>query len=435
MILKIKKVISTDILVYLISFLTNIIIVRALSASDFGVWAIYLMILQYLDTFLRPKMDLSMPYFVGKDIMRISNLLILSLSTLIIIAFFTLLAVWFAPEYLLGAFSLPFIDQNKSLLFAIIIYWLIHATYLCFLYSLTALKRYQDYNQSILIYAFLHLLIISILSQWDDFQITDVLASMYFSLIISFLYAIKKLYPYFEWSPPFQVHKVKALFQNSSNFYFSGLFFFANENITKHIAIFYLTPLQFAWIWQGYGLALLLTRLVTSLSVVLYSEMALKSTFESAKIHLLYFRSVLLLLLPLCIFISIYSDFIINLAYGANYIGAAVVLKYCVWGAYISSISSVFRNHFFSSGTSWKLVRVLWIPLFIQLAFSLYFIQKYNFSGVIVSLIFAQISFSILTIFVFIKNNECSVSEFIPRKPDLIRILKLLKLGANHRKR
>lgn len=418
MLKNIFQVVNRDISVYVLNFLLNIIIARNLGVSEFGIWAVFIMILQYLDTFFRPKSDLAMAYFVGKKNMPLNNAIIWAIFLFLLFAIVILPIIWLTPDFILTTFQLTNSTYYRNILRLVAVYYLFHGIYLCIVYSFTAICEYKIYNKLILIYASVNILIMSWLFLLFDPNILLIILSMYVSMFISITYGILKIWPFIEFRFPKSLGDLKPFFKYSSSFYLSSILLFINENTTKHIALFFLSPKQFAYLWQGYGLALILNRLSASIVLVLYPEYSRKSEKESINGHVIYFRRVFLLLCPIALIIFFNANFIVITAYGVEFFKSGNVLMVCVWGSVAIASASVLQNYFFTVGRPWVVLKIIWFPIFTQILLSYFLISKFLFEGAIYSLLISNLIFSLTIIILFKLKTKTEINEILPKYRD-----------------
>ena len=112
------------------------------------------------------------------------------------------------------------------------------------------------------------------------------------------------------------------------------------------------------------------------------------------------------------------SELIVITAYGAEFSKSADVLMVCIWGCVAIASSSVLQNYFFTVGKPWEVLKVIWLPIVLQITVSYFLISRFLLEGAIYSLLTSNLIFSLTIITLFKIKTKVTLNDLLPKYKD-----------------
>ena len=428
---KIIGVFGRDILLYVISIFTGVLIARNLGPEILGYWMILTLITGYAEAFARPKTDIASIYFIGKNIYSKEDVLF---NLNIISLFCSVLIISIYLFFFNQIYSFLFSKSSVNLKFeSLIILIQIPIQFLSLNYSYFHISQENTavYNKMIIINAWSNSILALIFILIFKFGIISLLIAIIFSSLLSLIYGRSKLSPSIRRNGTFRVEIIKEMLKYSKYFYISGILGQLQEQGTKTLSLKILNSSQISYIGQGQGIGKMLLKITDAMNILLFPRVSNSDEKASVIIICKAFKIALIILLIASLILLLFSKFIIVVLYGEAFIASATIIKILLPGLILSGVGSTLIAYFNGSGKA-KLIPIIQLfPLIVQLLAGYYLINNFALYGAAYSLSLGMSFYGIALIFIFIKKTTINFKDLIPTCEDFKLILKLIYLFSN----
>ena len=324
---KIISVFGRDILLYVVSIFTGVLIARNLGPEILGYWMVLTLITSYAEAFARPKTDVASIYFIGKNIYSKEDVLFnLNVISLVFSALIISLYLLFFNQI----YSLLFSKSSVNLKFeSIIILIQIPIQFLNLNYSYFHISQENTtvYNKMIMINVCSNSILALIFILIFKLGIFSLLIAIIFSSLVSLIYGRSKISPSVRKEGKFSLEIIKEMLKYSKYFYLSGILGQLQEQGTKTIALKFLNSSEISYIGQGQGLGKMILKVTDSMNTLLFPRVSKMEEIESLIIICRAFRIALIILFLASLVLLFFSEIIIVLLYGEAFITSATVVK------------------------------------------------------------------------------------------------------------
>ena len=413
-------ILQRDVFIFCLTILTGVMVARKLGPELLGVWVLLTLIPSYVEAFGRLKTDVSSVYILGskqgepQEILFFNNLVALVMSLAI-----SCLLLW----------QLDFIDQNlfsngesyKYELLILISFIPFEFLLLNYSYFFIAQEHVSKYNKLNLYRAVLNPFLIYILLFFYELDLLGVVLSKVIPTVIMFIVAFS-IVDRKGWKPfRFQLNKsvgIKIL-SYSKHFYFIGIMDHLFELSIKTIGAVFLKSTDLAFYSQGESSSKLLNKVPEALTVILYPRISSLGEEESKDISIKSFKTTLIILSILGLFLALVAEMIIVFLYGLAFKPSANVLLIAIPGAVVGASCLTLRP-FFEGGGKANLIPYIQIPpIVLQLVLGYFLINSYGLVGAAVAFSLGLSIFGCSFLFTFIYINSINILDILPRLKDL----------------
>ena len=411
---KIISVFGRDILLYVVSIFTGVLIARNLGPEILGYWMVLTLITSYAEAFARPKTDVASIYFIGKNIYSKEDVLFnLNVISLVFSALIISLYLLFFNQI----YSLLFSKSSVNLKFeSIIILIQIPIQFLNLNYSYFHISQENTtvYNKMIMINVCSNSILALIFILIFKLGIFSLLIAIIFSSLVSLIYGRSKISPSVRKEGKFSLEIIKEMLKYSKYFYLSGILGQLQEQGTKTIALKFLNSSEISYIGQGQGLGKMILKVTDSMNTLLFPRVSKMEEIESLIIICRAFRIALIILFLASLVLLFFSEIIIVLLYGEAFITSATVVKILLPGLILSGAGSTLISYFNGSGRA-RFIPILQIsPLIIQLLVGYFLISRYSIEGAAYSLSIGMFCYGMVLIFLFKKDTKINIMQLVP---------------------
>ena len=420
------SIFKRDIFVFVLSFITSIFIARKLGPSILGIVSIFKIIISYSEALVRTKSDLASVYLIGKKkislVDALSNLNLIAISSSSIF----LCIVFFKFNFFYNLFFSQSNVNYKVQFFLLLLISPLNFFYLNYSHIHITLSNIKDYNYMITInsvvnsFATLFFIYIYPISE------NSILVAHTLAPICSLLYGWYKL-------PNNLKNKGKANFTDSiriirygMQFYIVGLFSELQQSGSRLIAVAYLPVDLFGFLTQGQRLSLLLEKILSPVSTLLFPKISFSNKEEGIKTCCFAFRvSSIITLIALAIYLLL-AKFIVLILFGNKFIEITKVIYYLTPCTLLTGLIGILNLYYAASGRVIIQAYIQIIPVLVQLILTYLLTNEYGLAGPLFATAANTSLYAFLSIIIYIKDTKINYSELIPRKSDFIFILNFL---------
>lgn len=425
----IKKTIMTfgsSVFLLFFSTFTSIITARVLGPEGIGIYAIVLLIPNYIAAYGALSIGAANVYLVAKKNFPINDIFS---NSIIVSAFFSIIyialfAVFFGllrehffktinPFYaFIGILALPLSFFNRYF------EGIIRGLYLITKYNVSTIL-------SKLVYA-LGLVIFLLLFKFDALGavIATLLASflqlLYMSII---LFRIAAFHLRLNMGP------LKESFSFGIREHIGNIF----QELNLRLDMFFITalysPEYIGWYATSFGLAELVWYIPNSIGLVLFPKISSMRKDEANKMVPLVCRNSTMITLISCVGLALLGKFMIKVMYGYNFLPSFLPLLLLLPGIFSLGIAKVLTKYTSGIGkpqynTYSSITAFVFTVVLLELL-----VPKYNIVGAAIASSVAYLIYTVVITYFFIRESGNSLHDtFIVQKEDIYQYLKLTKL-------
>jgi O-antigen/teichoic acid export membrane protein len=423
---KIIGVFGRDMLLYVVSIFTGVLIARNLGPEILGYWMILTLITGYAEAFARPKTDIASIYFIGKNIYSKEDVLF---NLNIISLFCSLLIISIYLCFFNQIYSFLFIKSSVNLRFeSLIILIQIPIQFLSLNYSYFHISQENTsvYNKMTIINAWTNSILALIFILIFKLGIISLLIATIFSSLFSLIYGRSQVSPIIRKNGIFNLEIIKAMLKYSKYFYLSGILGQLQDQATKTISLKILNSSEISYIGQGQGIGKMLLKVTDAMNVLLFPRVSKTKEIESVIIICKAFKIAFIILFIGSLLLLFFSKFIIVLLYGEAFITSATIIKILLPGLILSGAGSTLIAYFNGSGRARSIPILQLLPLIIQLLAGYFLINRYSTKGSAYALSLGMSCYGISLIYLFQKNTNINIKQLIPTFNDFKLLFKLI---------
>ena len=417
----ILSVLTRDVFLYFVNIITGVLIARKLGPEILGIWFIINLIPLYAESFFRIKSDVASVYFFGQnkydkhEILKNINFIAIIFS----IAFIILVLLVFDPIYF---FLCKNCSNDYSLEFMIILIQVpIQFISLNYSYYHISQDNIKIFNFKAIVYSISYGFISISLLYFFDLEIWSVILGSILGHLFSLIYGIYNVDNH-----EFKIIKVnfkfiKSLMKYGFNFYLFGIInFFQNEGV-KNISLIFLQSSGIAFLGQGKNIGDLMFKINSAIETILYPNLSrTKNKLKSINNVVKSFRISFFFMLIIGLFLFQFSEYLIELLYGIEFIKSAFVLKILIPGIIFMGSSSVLNSYYNANGMASIVPKVAILPAIIQLFIGYFLTKKYGLTGASIAISVGFFIQAIITIIVFFRVNNLNYKFLIPQREDFL---------------
>lgn len=419
---RVSGVLGRDLLVSITNFFITTYIANQLGPNVFGLWIGVLTLLLIFDLLFRLKIDQLIIFFSGQypnNVNLYKKISFISLQALIIAGG----SIYLFNELIIDFFSLP------STYFLLLVYFNFFISIFgnIILYIFLSESKYNEYNISIIIQAFVNGALIVLLFNLYEASLMLPIVSLTFSwLSVILFYIIHRLIKSRNNQNSYDEINLrnKDILKKGIFIYTSSAGKALNEQIPRLFAISFLTPAIVGFIGLAQLIINLINRIPTAINTVLY-PMLVKEDVSKLEECFFIIRMVLILFIPIVLLLYIFMPSFILLLYGEEFTGAVIYIRMILPFILIGLPGLILTSYYASKGRFKDLLYIHLTSLVIStscLYITSFFMLKY---APIVALNSAF--FTVTATSIYLMSNQNVKINIIPSKNDILKLLSLIK--------
>lgn len=410
--------------------LMSIILARSISPSLLGTWFIFVLIFSSLETINKLQHDTTFVNFVGKKKINFEDTLpsILAISGvstfIVLITFFffknNIISFFFNENFSIGSFLINFLPLILPLN-------IIFFNYLNFI----LIKKINFFYTVQNIFWLIALISILINFYFFKLNVIGALISYYIipQVICTFI-CFLIIHRNYEFKLNLNFKKIKKILNYSVKIYFFGLLTIYILNSYRFFGSKILVNETFAF----FSLALIISNFVTqpissALSSIILSKLSnIKSKSYNALKIVQVFRISFFINMLICAISLLFINDLILFFYGEKYDDVFFIYLQIVFGIALLNTSTILATFFITSGDIKTNIKINTYSCIFVTILSLILIPKYEFDGLIMTLILTTIFIFLFRLIVFFKKSKLDIEFLFLNKKDLIEVLHILKI-------
>ena len=414
------SIFQRDIFILLLAILTGIIIARSLGPEILGVWILLSLVSNYAETFGRLKTDMAAIYIIGSGrakpshVFFATNFFALASSLTIVSLLFWQLDT--AHDFFFSDLKDSYYTQLSCLILLIPFEFILINN----LFFLLAIENVIHYNRIKVLRQIVHFVAVLFflalgLELWSLViaRLLEVLLALIYSF---FCLEIKGFLREKFWN-----HRInKEVLSYGLNFYSIGIIDHIQELSVKTISAVFLNISHVAFYGQGEGAGKILGKIPEALTTILYPKISrIEKPSEAIDLSCKAFRITLLILIIVGTILAVVAKPLVILLYGIAFELSAIVLSIVIPGIVVGSSCLTLKTFFEGSGQADLIPKVQTIPVILQVLTAYFLISSHGLFGAAVSFSLGFSLYGIAVLVKFVRVNEVSISNLIPRREDL----------------
>lgn len=413
-----KSIVSTggfNLVSQLLIFIVEIFIARILLPSDFGAFALALIVVELFSVIALKSFAMSFVQSKSASELDLSSIALLTTIISICCAGLSYLlvrkiALYWGGELFISSYS--------------ILVWILPFLTLEYIYRLALMKRRRYWQVaaseliSVVVYA-----IIAIVLSLNEFGFYSLIYAFMSRQIIKLSIVLFLAKYEYKLLPGFRCSSIVKHSRMSIAMTIQSLFLFSTSNTDRYFV-------TLAGGVAGVGLytralkllQMPLNQIVRNVSSVLYVEFSNKQDDKTFLLNTFITTTSILasLFIPASTLVVIYADLIVSTVYGENWIEMVPILRVLIVGAVISSMSIIAGDLLKSQGIVYREIISNIFALFILVVVSLLLYESFSVVGVAVAFVCGQLAFLLCQILFLFKILK--VSPFIYLKAYLLPV-------------
>jgi O-antigen/teichoic acid export membrane protein len=417
-------VLQRELLLFITSMLTSVVIARTLGPHYLGLWVILALIPSYAEALGRTKVDAAAVYFLGRDRYKLGdvvwtlNLIALATSGVIVLAILigydSLIGLLFAESAqevsLLGYAMLAQIPAN--FLYMNYSYLHIHREDV---HSLNAMVLTRALGSGILVLGGLLLL---------HMGLAAVVIGSSAGLLLALGVGMWRFGKTRRSGPWLNRPLIRDLFGYGGPLYLGTLLSHLNTYWSQAIVVAFCQPAQVAFFTLAQQLGQLLNKVTDALGTFLFPRLSKQQDSNTAvQLAALSFRVSVVILVPAAVTAMLLIRPAVLLLYGLSYEPLLepfyIILPGIVMAASAMSLSVYFQ----SIGRADLVAKVASVPLLLQVIFGFWLIPRFELLGAAIALLVALSATAVSQVYVFIRVSKASLRRDLLVRGEDIRVV------------
>lgn len=421
------KVFRVEVLVFVLTFSTSILIARKLGLNALGIWAILRLISSYLECFGRLKTEAAVIYFIGKNKYKRDEIF---LSSLFIN--FIMIGILYTFSYFNFENIYTFFFKNSSQDFRFELKFVMGSIIFQFLFVnftslFPAIKDFKTYNKLFILNTLLTLFLTFICLLFTPFGVSGLCVIYSLSPLICLFYSFRLFPRRFIKTFSLNYLAIKDVFIYSIQFYLIAILQELQQSGSRLITASFLAPTAIAFLDQGQKFSSLLQKTVSPLQVTLIplisssdKEKAIKTVSRVIRVY-----SIMLLFASIILYISINP--IINILYGEKFLPIATIVYFLIPSIFLKNITSIISCFYIGTGKAIKNVYLQILTISLQLPLTIFFIKQFGYIGVVYSILISTSIYSSIFIIYFLSTSKLKLSNLFPNLSDFKYIFSFIR--------
>jgi O-antigen/teichoic acid export membrane protein len=422
---KSSSILKRDVFLYATKIFTSVIIARKLGPEMLGVYMILLLIPSSAESFGRLKFDIAAVYFLGKQKYRMSEMVVtLNLLALVTSGLIVGIILWQFDWIYSLLFSKTKYDASALMQF-VLLQIPLHFLWMNYSYLIIHKEDVDTYNKMTIIQALVPSVLAVILLLTTDIGLWAVAGSTLLGTLLSLKYGIFRLGSIGPAGKLVNLPLIRDLFQYGSKLYAGGLVGHFQANVTNLLTALYLLPAQVAFFSMARGFGQMMDRVPAALSTILFPRLTkTASSYDAANLSARAFRLILVLLVMVGLIAIVLIYPAVRLMYGRAFLPLIVPFLILIPGIILSGATSPFMQYFLSINRPDLGVTLPILPLAVQIILAFLLIPIWGTEGAALAFSVGLVSFSIVTIWMFVRLSDSSLrNDLMVRSEDLRYLL------------
>jgi len=425
---KVFSIFIRDVVLFVTTLLTGIVIARYLGPEKMGIWTLLLLIPGYAEAFGRLQLDVSSVYFIGKRKIKFGEAAFILHSVSVIMVTVIALVGFLNIDFLHNQIFKNVEMDVQGLIYGVFLIIPLRFIYINYSYLLIAREKVKSYNKLVIIQALTTSVLSIVMIMLMDFGILGALIGNIIGLLISIIYGATKVNSIDRMRPNFNTSLIIEMAKYSAHLYVNGLVGFFQNNVSTLIAAYYVTPAQIAFFALGKSMSEVSTRMVpAAVNTILFPHVS-SSSDEKGSIELVArsFRVTLLIISTTTVILFYLIKPIVFILYGEDYYPLIDIFVIIITSVVMVQSSSVLMSYLTGSGKVHLLPKLSILPLLLQILLSFFLVPDLGILGIAVSYAISSACLFIFQVVFFLKLTEIKLKSLFIRYEDFKTIKNFL---------
>ena len=425
---KVFSIFIRDVVLFVTTLLTGIVIARYLGPEKMGIWTLLLLIPGYAEAFGRLQLDVSSVYFIGKRKIKFGEAAFILHSVSVIMVTVIALVGFLNIDFLHNQIFKNVEMDVQGLIYGVFLIIPLRFIYINYSYLLIAREKVKSYNKLVIIQALTTSVLSIVMIMLMDFGILGALIGNIIGLLISIIYGATKVNSIDRMRPNFTTSLIIEMAKYSAHLYVNGLVGFFQNNVSTLIAAYYVTPAQIAFFALGKSMSEVSTRMVpAAVNTILFPHVS-SSSDEKGSIELVArsFRVTLLIISTTTVILFYLIKPIVFILYGEDYYPLIDIFVIIITSVVMVQSSSVLMSYLTGSGKVHLLPKLSILPLLLQILLSFFLVPDLGILGIAVSYAISSACLFIFQVVFFLKLTEIKLKSLFIRYEDFKTIKNFL---------
>ena len=411
---KAYKLFQRSVIVYVTLFFTSIIIARTLGPEMMGLWSVLLMLPNYAAAIGRTQIDVASVQLIASKLYPIEELSF-AILTLTVTAIFIIFSLLFWQQDLLFETIFHLFDEKKYL-----IYWTAISIPFDFLslkyaYLFLATEDIKSYNRQNILTSLLSPVCASILLLLFEPRVEYLIGTLILGKFVSLIHGATLIHKKYKMICSFDLNLYKTLLTFGLKLYVGSVLSFISTYIAGLIVVLYTTPIQVAFHQIAQRRALMLGKVSSASSSLLYPRISSMSHSKNEAVSFTadVFRINLMILIIFGITAAALSYPGIFILYGSDYVGMTLPLMVFLPGIVMESSTSLFTNYFLGIKKGWTSVIFHLSSILPQIGLLWWLIPMWEATGGAISTSVAFMIASLVRLIMFQRHSQLPFSQLL----------------------
>lgn len=403
-------VLQREVLLFVTSMMTSVVIARTLGPHYLGLWVILALIPSYAEALGRTKVDAAAVYFLGRgryklgDVVWTLNLIAIATSSVMVLALLigydNLIDVLFAESAhevaLLGYVMLAQIPAN--FLYMNYSYLHIHREDV---QSLNAMVLTRALGSAILVLGGLLLF---------QMGLAAVVIGSSIGLLLALMVGVWRFGRTERAGPWLNRPLMRDLFAYGGPLYVGTLLSHLNIYWSQAIVVAFCQPAQVAFFTLSQQLGQLLNKVPEALGTFLFPRLSKQQDADTAvQLAALSFRVSVVMLVPAAVIAMLLIRPAVLLLYGPSYEPLLEPFYILLPGIAMAASALSLSVYFQSIGRADLVTKIAIVPLLLQVTFGFWLVPRFEIIGAAVALLAALSATAAAQVYVFIRLSKASL--------------------------
>jgi O-antigen/teichoic acid export membrane protein len=427
---KSSSILKRDVFLYATKLFTSVIIARKLGPEMLGVYLILMLIPSYAESFGRLKFDAAAVYFLGKQKYQLSEMVVtLNCLALVTSGLVVSIFLWQFDWIYSLLFSKTKYDASALVKF-VLLQIPLHFLYMNYSYLIIFKEDVDTYNKMTIIQALVPSFLATILLLTSDIGLWAVAGSTLLGTLLSLIIGFARLGSTGPTVKIVNMPLIRDLFQYGSKLYVGGVVGHLQAYLTNLLTALYLVPAQVAFFSMARGFGQMMDRVPAALNTILFPRLTKTvDPDEAANLSARAFRLILVLLVLVGTIAAAFIYPAVRLMYGNAFLPVVLPFLILLPGIVLSGAATPLMQYFLSVNRADLGVTLPILPLAVQVYLALLLIPMWGADGAAMAYSVGLVSFSLSSIFIFVRLSACSLrKDLMVRGEDLRYLLQLFKL-------
>jgi len=410
-----------DVVLFVTTLLTGVVIARYLGAERFGIWTLLLLIPGYAEAFGRLQLEVSSVYFIGKKKIKLGEATFILHSVSLIMMVILTVVVFLNIDFLHNQIFRNVKMDVREFIYVVFLIVPLRFIYINYSYLLISLEKLKFYNNLVIIQALTTSTLSIGMVMLMDFGILGALIGSILGLLVSITYGIVKVNSLDKIRPNFNAGLLIEMAKYSVYLYVNGLIGFFQNNASTLIASYYVAPAQIAFFTLGKSISEISTRMVpVAVNTILFPRVSSSSDHEgSIELVTRSFRVTFLIISTTTVILFLLVKPIIFILYGKDFYPVIDIFLIIIASSVMVQSSSILKTYLIGSGSAHLLPKLSILPLLLQIVLCLLLAPDFGIHGVAVSYAISAACLFIFQVIFFLKLTDTKIESLFIRCEDL----------------